>query len=212
MILTSAGLLTFVLATFAVLATPGVTVSAITGTTLSHGPRAGFAMEIGAGIARISMVAILAVGLRAVSEAMLFLFDWVKLAGAAYLVWIGIKTITHPPGFNPEAGTVPGALDQSQSLDFLWGFRAAIHRSRCGNPAANPRRRSHMGWHRRPDRQLLYPAVRWRPSSFPWAFRKKAWNCIGFDPDRGRGLACAPAQGMTKAPDEQAHRLLSGLF
>lgn len=107
MILTTAGLMTFVIATFAVLATPGVTVSVVTGTTLSHGIPAGMAMELGAGLGRISMVTVLALGLSAVSEAMLFLFDWVKLAGAAYLIWIGIKTIRHPPQFDPQSGAAP---------------------------------------------------------------------------------------------------------
>lgn len=107
MIIAGPGLVTFLIATLAVLATPGVTVSAVTGTTLSHGTRAGFAMEAGAMLARLSMILVLALGLEAVSQLMLAAFDWVKLAGAAYLVWIGIKTIRHPPQLEANAGATP---------------------------------------------------------------------------------------------------------
>lgn len=107
MIIAGPGLVTFLIATLAVLATPGVTVSAVTGTTLSHGTRAGFAMEAGAMLARLSMILVLALGLEAVSQVMLAAFDWVKLFGAAYLIWIGIKTIRHPPQLEAGVGSAP---------------------------------------------------------------------------------------------------------
>ncbi len=128
MLLSGSELLAFVLATVAVMATPGVTVSSLTGTALSNGARAGFAMEVGAVIARMSMIAILAFGLDVVSDVMGVLFDWVKLAGAAYLIWIGIKTIRHPPGLTAQAnGTGPGAGAQVlRGFIVLWSNPKAL--------------------------------------------------------------------------------------
>jgi len=107
MLLTASELVAFILATLAVMATPGVTVSAITGTTLAHGPKAGFALELGAVIARLTMIGVLALGLEAISQLMLAAFDWIKLIGAAYLIWIGIKTIRHPPQFRSTDSVSP---------------------------------------------------------------------------------------------------------
>lgn len=102
-------LLPFVLATLAVMATPGVTVSALLGTALGQGVRAGFAVEAGAVLGRISMIGVLVLGLSAVNSFMHAAFDWVKLAGAAYLVWAGIKMIIHPPTLALDSGK-PAAL------------------------------------------------------------------------------------------------------
>ncbi len=107
MLFEGTALVTFMLATLAVMATPGVTVSALTGTTLSHGSKLGFAMEAGAVLGRLSMIAILALGLDFVSQFMLVVFDWVKLAGAAYLIWLGIKSIRHPPHLTTTAAVAP---------------------------------------------------------------------------------------------------------
>lgn len=128
MLLSGSELFAFVLATVAVMATPGVTVSSLTGTALSHGAAAGFAMEAGAVAARLSMIVFLAFGLDIVSGVMDVLFDWVKLAGAAYLIWIGIKTIRHPPGLTAQAdGSGPGAGAQvMRGFIVLWSNPKAL--------------------------------------------------------------------------------------
>ncbi len=97
MTLTSPELLAFILTTAAVMAIPGVTVSSLVGTTLGHGLRAGFVMEVGAVLARISMLILLIFGLDAVSRIMASAFDWVKIAGALYLIWLGVRMIRKPP-------------------------------------------------------------------------------------------------------------------
>ena len=100
-------LLAFVFGTVVVLATPGVTVSAITGTTIRHGRTAGFAMEAGVMLARLSMLTLLALGLEAVGRMMAELFDLIKFAGAAYLVWLGLRMIRHPPLLAAEGAVAP---------------------------------------------------------------------------------------------------------
>lgn len=124
---TLADLATFIIATFAVMATPGVTVSALTGTTLSNGTRAGFAMEAGAVLGRLSMILVLAFGLNAVSQLMLAVFDWVKFLGAAYLIWIGIKTIRHPPTIADSSEIQPnGARQVLNGFVVLWSNPKAL--------------------------------------------------------------------------------------
>lgn len=125
--LTTADLITFVFATLAVLATPGVTVSALTGTTLSDGPAAGFAMEAGAMLGRLSMIIVLALGLNAVSQLMLAAFDWIKFLGAAYLIWIGIKTIRNPPTIATGSKTPPHSAKQIlNGFIVLWSNPKAL--------------------------------------------------------------------------------------
>lgn len=120
-------LLTFILATTAVMALPGVTVSSVTGTTLGYGIGAGFAMELGAVLARLSMLVLLGLGLEIVTQAMAAAFDWVKLAGAAYLIWIGIRMIRRPPLFAKTGDGAPGIFRQVLSgFLVLWGNPKAL--------------------------------------------------------------------------------------
>lgn len=126
--LTPSELLTFVLTTLAVMAMPGVTVSSVTGTTLGHGVGAGFAMEFGAVLARMSMLVLLALGLEVVSQAMEAAFDWVKLAGAAYLIWLGVRSIRQPPRFAATGQEVAPQFRQQVLSGFivLWGNPKAL--------------------------------------------------------------------------------------
>lgn len=127
MVLGPAELAAFVFATFAVMATPGVTVSSITGTSIAHGWRAGFAMEFGAVLARLTMIATLAVGFELVAQVMLAAFDWIKLAGAAYLIWIGINTIRHPPQLGTGTAAAPSFGRQVLSgFIILWSNPKAL--------------------------------------------------------------------------------------
>jgi threonine/homoserine/homoserine lactone efflux protein len=90
-------LLSFVLAAFVVSIVPGSTVSAVVGTGLARGLRAGIATEVGAQIGRLLMVVLVALALEFVRAAMLWAFDWIKFAGAAYIAWLGLKFILSRP-------------------------------------------------------------------------------------------------------------------
>src|SRR5687767_8546266 len=52
------------------------------------------------------MMAILVVGLSSVIAAMGWLFDWLRWAGAIYLVWLGYKLLRSPESLN-QPGTTP---------------------------------------------------------------------------------------------------------
>jgi threonine/homoserine/homoserine lactone efflux protein len=87
-------LLPFIVACFVVTAVPGITVSALVGTTLARGLAAGFWQEAGAQLGRFSVVLVVAVALQLVTGAVSAAFDIIKYTGAAYLIWLGWGYIT----------------------------------------------------------------------------------------------------------------------
>lgn len=72
---------------------PGPTVTLIVANSLRHGTRAGLLNVAGTQAGLFLMMLALIIGLSSVIEAMGWLFDWLRLAGAAYLVWLGWKLI-----------------------------------------------------------------------------------------------------------------------
>ncbi len=83
----------YVLACLAITLIPGPTVTLIVANSLSHGTRAGLLNVAGTQAGLGLMMLTLIVGLSSVIEAMAWLFDWVRLAGAIYLVWLGWKLL-----------------------------------------------------------------------------------------------------------------------
>ena len=60
------------------------------------------------------MIGIVAVGLTSLMATMGYWFDWVRFAGAAYLVWLGIKLIRAPGrGVKGDPPPAPKAADSS---------------------------------------------------------------------------------------------------
>jgi len=83
---------------------PGPMVSLVIANGLTHGTRAGLLNVAGSQLGLGLMMLILAVGLAAVVEAMGWLFDWLRLAGAAYLMWLGWKLVRSADGFQAAGG------------------------------------------------------------------------------------------------------------
>ncbi|BAT58497.1 homoserine/homoserine lactone efflux protein [Variibacter gotjawalensis] len=95
---------------------PGPTVTLIVANSLTHGTRAGLINVAGTQLALAVMIGVVAVGLGAMVATMGWWFNWLKLAGAAYLVWIGIKMLRS----TGQIG-LPGATSRPKS--FFWqGF------------------------------------------------------------------------------------------
>jgi len=100
--------ITYVLACALIAIVPGPTVTVIIANSLKHGTRAGLLNVAGTQLGLALMMAILIVGLSSVIAAIGWLFDWLRLAGAAYLVWIGWKLIRSPDTLaSPEAAPPP---------------------------------------------------------------------------------------------------------
>jgi threonine/homoserine/homoserine lactone efflux protein len=81
----------YVAACIAVIVVPGPTVTLIVANSLRYGARAGLLNVAGTQVGLVLLLGILATGLTALMADAGRVFDWVRLAGAAYLVWLGIK-------------------------------------------------------------------------------------------------------------------------
>lgn len=82
----------FLIAALVIAATPGPGIFYVAARTLSGGREEGLASSVGAGLGGLVHVVTGAVGVSAIVLASAQLFTAFKLAGAAYLVWLGIKT------------------------------------------------------------------------------------------------------------------------
>jgi threonine/homoserine/homoserine lactone efflux protein len=111
----------FLVATIVIIIVPGPTVTLIIANSLRYGARAGLLNVAGGQFGIALMIALVGLGLASLIEAMGFWFLWVKLAGAAYLVWLGFKLI-RSPGAIGETGTAP----KPRGGFFLQGFLVAL--------------------------------------------------------------------------------------
>ena len=98
----------YVLACLLIAIIPGPTVTVIVANSLKHGTRAGLLNVAGTQLGLGLMMLTLVVGLSSVIAAMGWLFDWLRYAGAAYLVWLGWKLLRYPESIaQGEAMSVP---------------------------------------------------------------------------------------------------------
>ncbi len=82
--------LAYCIAAVAIIIVPGPTVTMIVANSLRHGSRAGMLNVAGTQAGLLIWLAIAVLGLAAAIQAMGVWFDVVRIAGAAYLVWLGI--------------------------------------------------------------------------------------------------------------------------
>ncbi len=81
----------YLVACLVIIIVPGPTVTLIIANSLKHGSRAGLLNVAGTQAGLAIMIAVAGIGLSSVIAAMGHWFDWVRLAGAAYLIWLGWK-------------------------------------------------------------------------------------------------------------------------
>ena len=86
---------------------PGPTVTVIVANSLAHGTRAGLLNVAGTQLGLALMMLTLIVGLTSVIEAMGWLFDWLRIAGAIYLVYLGWKLIRSPDALDQRGAAAP---------------------------------------------------------------------------------------------------------
>jgi homoserine/homoserine lactone efflux protein len=103
--------LAYVVACFLVAIIPGPTVTVIVANSLKHGIRAGLLNVAGTQLGLALMMLTLVAGLSSVIAAMGWAFDWLRYAGAAYLVWLGWRLMRAPDSLadatavaSPKAG------------------------------------------------------------------------------------------------------------
>jgi threonine/homoserine/homoserine lactone efflux protein len=88
--------LAFVAACIALALLPGPVVTLVVANGLRHGTRAALINIAGAQTGLAIMIGIVAIGLTSLMATLGYWFDWVRFAGAAYLVWLGVKLIRAP--------------------------------------------------------------------------------------------------------------------
>ncbi|WP_142059159.1 LysE family translocator [Pseudarthrobacter sp. B4EP4b] len=88
-------LLAFALAAVILIAVPGPSVLFVIGRSLALGWKGGVLTVLGNATGQLVQVAAVALGVGIVVAQSVILFSVVKLAGAAYLVYLGIKAIRH---------------------------------------------------------------------------------------------------------------------
>jgi threonine/homoserine/homoserine lactone efflux protein len=100
--------LAFVAACIALALLPGPVVTLVIANGLRHGTRAALTNIAGVQAGLTIVIGIVAVGLTTLMATMGYWFDWVRFAGAAYLVWLGIKLIRFPvEGVNADEPPPP---------------------------------------------------------------------------------------------------------
>lgn len=93
----------YLVACLFIVVVPGPTVTLIIANSLRHGTRAGLLNAAGTQIGLALMIAVVGIGLTSMIEAMGHWFDWLRLAGAAYLVWMGWQMIRSAGGSASQA-------------------------------------------------------------------------------------------------------------
>jgi len=113
--------LAYLAACIVIIIVPGPTVTLIVANSLTHGTRAGLLNVAGTQLGIAVMIALIGVGLASLIETLGWWFAWVKLAGALYLVWLGLKLLRARDGFG-EARATP----RPRGGFLLQGFLVAL--------------------------------------------------------------------------------------
>jgi homoserine/homoserine lactone efflux protein len=95
--------LAYVAACLVITVIPGPTVTLIVANSLTHGSRAGLLNVLGTQFGLGLMMGVLAIGLTSIIATMGIWFDWLRLLGAAYLVWLGWKLLRSSGGIAQQA-------------------------------------------------------------------------------------------------------------
>src|SRR6201991_726968 len=98
--------LAYVLTCILITIIPGPTVTLIIANSLTHGTRAGLLNVAGTQLGLAIMLGALLVGLSSIIATMGWWFDWVRIAGAVYLIWLRWKLLRAKSGFG-EGGRKP---------------------------------------------------------------------------------------------------------
>ncbi|HVJ42653.1 MAG TPA: LysE family translocator [Dongiaceae bacterium] len=110
----------FISAAFVLLLIPGPAVLYIVGRSVEQGRRAGLVSVVGVHAATLVNVVAAALGLSAILASSALAFSVVKYAGAAYLIWLGLKKIFGRVG--AAADGAPGMSHHGYGRLFRDGF------------------------------------------------------------------------------------------
>lgn len=98
-------LLTFGLAALIIIVIPGPSVVFTIGRALAYGRSVALATVVGNTLGLLTIVALVALGLGVVVQESIVVFTVLKLAGAAYLVWLGVEAVRRRKEFLTNDGS-----------------------------------------------------------------------------------------------------------
>ena len=101
-------LLAFAAVSFALIVVPGPSVLFVVGRAVAYGRRAALATVAGNAAGMYVQVLLVALGLGAIVERSITVFTVVKLAGSAYLMWLGVQAIRRRRHASAALGAVGG--------------------------------------------------------------------------------------------------------
>ena len=111
----------YVLACIVIILVPGPTVTLIIANSIRHGARAGLANVAGTQAGLAVMIAIVGIGLNTLISGMGHWFEWVRLIGAAYLIWMGVQMFRAKGTLNAD-----GTARKRRGGFFLQGLAVAL--------------------------------------------------------------------------------------
>jgi homoserine/homoserine lactone efflux protein len=111
----------YLVACLVIVLVPGPTITLIIATGIRHGARAGLLNVAGTQLGLAAMIAIVGVGLTSLIEGMGHWFEWLRLIGAAYLIWMGIQMFRSTGKIDAA-----GAPLAPRGGFFLQGFLVAV--------------------------------------------------------------------------------------
>ena len=107
--------LAFGVAALILIAIPGPSVVFVIGRALAYGRATSLATVVGNSVGLVLVMVLVALGLGAVVAESLLVFTVVKVAGAAYLVWLGVQAIRHRRAIHVDDPAGVGALPVQQA-------------------------------------------------------------------------------------------------
>ena len=123
-------LLAFAAALAITVAIPGPGIFAVVSCALGRGFREALALIVGVIIGDLFYFTLAVLGMAALARSLGGFFLVIKLAGAAYLVWLGLKLWRQPPAVMSDAGAA-GAPPRGFRRSLLGGLMVTL-----GNPTA----------------------------------------------------------------------------
>ena len=97
----------FCLAAIAIVIVPGPTVTVVIANSLKYGQRAGLLNVAGTQAGLVVWMAVAILGLASAISFMGVWFDVIRIAGAAYLIWLGIKLVRSKGEILSASASVP---------------------------------------------------------------------------------------------------------
>jgi len=93
---------TFGLAALVIIAIPGPSVLFVVGRALAYGRAVALTSVLGNSLGLLTVMVLVSLGLGAVVAESVAVFTAIKLAGAAYMLWLGVQALRHRRGLHVE--------------------------------------------------------------------------------------------------------------